>query len=354
MWGKSRRLAGDVSEFAEPSLLSHQRKKKKINSRQALYRAKDLKDDSRLLGDATPSLALDATLVGATTDAEVTLLSPVGVPGVGAKPVLHTVGSAVAEHLNSVATLIGAAVVIVDTAGVAHEIRVDLEGNLDGTVSGDLGLDVGLAGDGVGLLTLVLLSGPVLAVLALLGALGGGAGIDTSSVGAAGIRDNTGLDPVLPGAVGITTLAGTAAGAAEDILRREAHVSVVLHIVTIAHGLGGTESPAGAALPLITDLLHGSAAGPLGAGIERLGSSSDLVSSVVLAADEDGHPDVVKTKKAASLALGHASDAVVGSPPEGLLGVDLIDHLGGHSDLLLSEGDHGEHSNSNNELVHSR
>jgi len=309
-------------------------------------------DNSRLCRDTSPSLALDLALVGATTDAEVTLLTPVGVPGVSAEPVLDTIAGTVAEHLNSMSTLIATAGVVIDTAGVAHEISINLESNLDGTVSGDLGLDVGLTRDSVGLGTLVLIASPGSTVLAGLGALGSDRGVDTGGVRAAGIRDDTSLNPVLPGAARIATIAITAgARAAEDILRRKTKILAVLDIVTIAHSLSSTEGPAGTALTLVTDVLHGGAARPLGAGIEALRGIVDLFSRVDLPLEGVEIVDTVKvdTKEATSLALGHTSDVVVSSPPVGLDGVDLVDHLGANSDLL-SEGHCSDNSKCIDEL----
>jgi len=332
---------GNIHQLNQ-AICTVQRKKKKRKSRET----KDLV----LIRDTTPSLALNATLVGATTDAEETLLSPVGVPRVGAEPVVHTTLSTIAEQLDSVATLIATRLVEVDTASIAHEISINLEGNLEGTVGGDLGLHVSLTGDGVDLLALVLVRVPVDgSIIALVGAgrSGGGGG-----VGEALLSHDTSLLVVLPGARGIATAAGTAAGAGEDIGGGKRSVLAGHSADTVAHGLDSTEGPAGAALPLVTDLAHGGAVGPLSAGIEGVGGIGKLVSSEVLHTGEGGQLQEGDTKEATSLALGHAGDAVGSSPPEVLLGVDLLDHLGAHGDLLLSEGDHGENSNSNNELVH--
>jgi len=183
------------------------------------------------------------------------------------------------------------------------------------------------------------------------------AGVVTGSVRSTVVRDNTNLGPVGPGATGLTTVAVTAAGesgvrAAVDILSRVADDLVLVDTLTIAHGLSGTESPAGTAVLLVTDILHGVTVGPLGARIEGLGGSGDLSSRVVL--DPPGvSVEVVEvdTKKTTSLALGHTGDSIVRSLPEVLLVVDLTDHAGAHSDLLSKSGC-GEKSKNDSNLVH--
>jgi len=322
-------------------------------------RVKGRKDGSRLEWDTSPSLLLDAALVVATTDAEVALLSPVGVPRVGAKPVLHTVLLTIAHQLDSVATLKGAAGVAVDTRRVAHEILINLEGNLEGTVGGKLGLHVLLTHDGVGLLALALVAIPAKRRIAsaLLETLRGDdlAAVVASSVVVAVLRHDTSLDPVAPGAGRLTTLAGTAVseralGAAVHILSRETDVLTLEDAPAIAHGLDGTEGPAGTAVLLVTDLLHSGAVRPLGASIESGGGSTDLSSRVLLVPPLIGVEALeVDTEEGASLALGHAGDVVVSSLPEGLLLVNLTDNLRAHGDLL-SKSHRGDKSNSNDEL----
>jgi len=301
---------------------------------------------NRLLGDTSPGLALDVALVVTTTDAEVTVLSPVGIPGVGASPELLTVLNTVADKLDSVTTLETTSGVVIDTRGIAHEIFINFEGNLEGTVGGKLGLHVLLTDDGVALLTLALISIPIkssVASASLLALRSDHAAVVTGSVRIALIRNNTSADPVLPGATGLTTVARTAASesgarAAVDILSREGNILILVDTHTIRHGLSGTESPAGTAVLLVTDLSHGSARGPLGAGIEGLGSSGDFSRSEFL--DSPGvctEALKVDTKKTTSLALRHTGDGVVRSLPAGLLLVDLTDHAGADSDFLSED-----------------
>jgi len=322
-------------------------------------RVKGRKDNSRLERDTSPSLLLDTTLVVATLDAEVTLLTPGSIPRVGAKPVLDTTFLTIAHQLDGVTTLKAAAGVVIDTRRIAHEILINLEGNLEGTVGGKLGLHVLLTHDGVGLLALALVGIPVEGSVAsaLLLALRSdhAAGVVASAVRIAILRHDTSLDPVGPGASRLTTVAGTAVGdeahgAAVHILSRKTDDLVLVDALTIAHGLDGTESPAGTTVLLVADVVHGGARGPLGARIEGGRGSSDLSSSELLLPPVVGAEVLqVDTKKATSLTLGHASDGVVSSLPHSLLGIDLTDELGAHGDLL-SEGHRGNKSNSNDEL----
>jgi len=320
------------------------------------------REDDLLIGGTSPGLLLDAALIGATEDTEEALLSPVVIPAVGADPVLDTILLTIAKKLDGVTTLIRASLVLIDTSGIAVEISINLEGNLEGTVGGDLSLHVLLTDDGVGLLALMLVLVPIkrsVTSALLLALRSDHASVVTSSVRIALISDNTSLAVISPGAARLTTVAGTAAGegatgAAVHILSRELAILVSGDVDTITHGLDGTESPAGTAVLLVTNLLHGLGIRPLGAGIERRGSSSDLSSRVLLNPPGVG-VDVLKvdTKKTTSLALGHTSDGVVGSLPGSLGGVDLTDKLRAHGDLL-SEGNRGDESKSNDELVHSR
>jgi len=324
-------------------------------------RVKGREDNSRLQGETSPTVALDLTLVAATLDAEEALLTPSDIPGVGADPVLDTTFLTIADQLDSVTTLKGTALVVVDTTSIAHEIGINTESNLEGTVGGKLNLVGGLTDDGVGLGTLVLVTVPVKGSVAsaLLLALRGDdlAGVVTSGVRIALISHNTMLDPVAPGAGRVTTIAGTAAGekatgTAVHILSRKTDDLVLGNADTIAHRLNGTESPAGTAVLLVADLLHGSALGPGLTRIESHRGSSDLLSRELgLSPGESAHVVKVDTKKGTSLTLGHTSDVVVSSPPGGLTGIDLTDHFGADSDLL-SEGDCSNKGKSNNELVH--
>jgi len=308
---------------------------------------KSREDNSRLEWDTTPSLLLNVALVGTTEDLEVTIHTPVSIPGVGAEPVLLTILLTIAKKTDSVTTLETTRSVRIDTRGIAVEIGINFEGNFEGTIGSKLSLVVLLTDKAVGLGTLALISIPVKSSVAsatLLALRSVHAAVVTSSVRIALIRDNTSKAPVLPGAARLTTVARTAAsigraGAAVDIFSRKSNNFVLMDTHTIRHSLSGTEGPAGTTVLLVADLAHGSARGPLGTSIKGIGGCSLLGSSEFLNSPAVSAETVkVDTKKTTSLALGHTSDGVVGSLPGGLLVVDLTDHAGADSDLLSEDG----------------
>merc|ERR1719188_693550 len=86
-------------------------------------------------------LVLDAALVGAAADAEVALLGPVRIPGVGDLPVLLTVLDAPAHDLHGVPANLLAGHVVVDAAGVVLKVGEDAEGDLHGPAGHDGLLD---------------------------------------------------------------------------------------------------------------------------------------------------------------------------------------------------------------------
>jgi len=311
------------------------------------------------LRHTSPNLALNVALIVATTDTEETVLSPVSVPRVGASPVFDTVLLTIADNLDSVTTLITTAGVVIDTRGVAHEIRVDSEGNLEGTVLDELGLHAVLTIEGVGLRALVLISVPVstIASALLLAFRSRHAGVTAGSVRIALVSHNTNIDPVGPGATRLTALARTTARpggvrAAVDIFSRKTDGEVLVDAITIAHGFSSTESPAGTALSLIADLLDGGARGPFSTSIKSSRGSSLLLLGELLDSPAVGMEVLhVDTKETTSLALGHTGNMIVSSLPHILLLVDLTDHAGADSDLF-SKSDCSDNCNNKGNLVH--
>jgi len=289
-----------------------------------------------LSGDASPDLGLDEALVSATADTEVTSLTPVLTPRVGDLPVLLAVLDTPADKLDGVATLEGARDVVVDTASVGHEVLVDTEGDLKRTVLDDIGLDLLLTAESVVLLALVLVSVPLErgVASALLLALGSDdlAGVVASSVGVALVRHNTSVGEVDPSAAGLSTVAVTAThegvlGAGVDILGRKRDVDAEGDALTIAHGLGSTEGPAGTAVPLVADLLHGGALGPVGGRVEGLGDVTELRERIDLLVPGEGTELVkVDTEERLALSSSHAGELGLASTPGGLTGVDVADH----------------------------
>ena len=105
--------------------------------------------------------------------------------------------------------------------------------------------------------------------------LAGGAGVDVSVVTAGG---HTGLGEPLPGSGGLATVAAhgeaavQAGAASKGVLSREHGLGIAgLDASAVVEGLGGAESPAGAAVTLVADAAgDGSALRPGGADIEGL------------------------------------------------------------------------------------
>jgi len=250
----------------------------------------------RLFGNAAPHGVLYAALVVATDDAEVALLTPVLVPGVGDEPVLGAVLNTIAEDADGMATLDRAGGVLVDAVLVEHEVLVDGEGTLARTVGAELGHHVLLTTDSVDIRCLALVRLEVDGRIIDASRLARRSGNDLARARVGGARDvmvaagkavldtlladNTSAHPVGVSTRGIATVAGASARAAVHILSGKDDVLAVLDALTIAHGLDGTESPAGAAIRLVTDHGHGLAVGPGSASIEALGSRSTSSSRV--------------------------------------------------------------------------
>jgi len=212
------------------------------------------------------------------------------VPGVGNEPVLDAVVNTVAKDTDSVTTFVGARDVLVDTAGVGHEILIDGESTLARTVGGKLGHHILLTTDGVDLLTLALvrleIDGRIIDASLL--ARGSGDNLAGARVSAARdvviaagkrvldalLSDNTSTLPVVVSAGRIATIAGASTRAAVHILSGKDDILTVLDALTIAHRLDSTEGPAGTTIALITDHAHGLALRPLLAGIKLSGGTS--------------------------------------------------------------------------------
>jgi len=320
----------------------------------------------RLLSETAPHGVLDAALVAATEDTEVTLLTPVLVPGVSNEPVLGAVVNTIAEDADGVTTLIRARDVLVDTAGVGEEILVDGEGTLARTVGGDLSHHISLTTDGVDLLGLTLVRGEVDGRIINASLLAGRSGLDLTLawVGAARdvviaarkrvldalLSDDTSALPVVVSARGITTIARTSARAAVHILSRKNDILTMLDALTIRHGLDGTESPAGTAIALITDHAHGLAVGPVGAGIEFFRSSSTSLLRVGAKRRVLGIIPgklLISTKKSLDLLVSEVSSgALKRGSPEVLDAVDVLDGFTSNN----SRHTNGNSNKSNNKL----
>jgi len=85
-------------------------------------------------------LVVNATV--AHEDLEGSLVTPGVVPGVHAEPVVLSVLGTPTNDLNGVTTKGGSSLVRVDTGLVGEEILIDGEGTGNGTILGDIGLDL--------------------------------------------------------------------------------------------------------------------------------------------------------------------------------------------------------------------
>ena len=94
----------------------------------------------RVLVLAGDSLCLDAAVIDALEDLEVTLFTPSLVPGVGTEPVLPAVLDSVAEHFDRVAIQVRSASVLVNAAILNQEVKVEIEFCLEGAVQHQLAL----------------------------------------------------------------------------------------------------------------------------------------------------------------------------------------------------------------------
>jgi len=289
------------------------------------------------------------------------------VPGVGNEPVLGTIVNTITKDADSMTTLIRARDVLVDTAGVSHEILIDREGTLARTVGGNLSHHISLTADGVDLLTLALVALEVDARIINALGLASRSGDDLTLarivaardvVVAAGKRvldtllsDNTSALPVVVSARRIATIARASARAAVHILSRKNDVLTVLDALTIRHRLDSTESPAGTAIALITDHAHGLAVGPVGARIEFLGSIGTSVLRIsakrrVLRISPGKL--LISTKKSTDLFMSQRSSrAVKRSSPEVLNAVDMLDSFTGSE---TSRDTNGNSNKSKNKL----
>merc|ERR1740123_2686320 len=90
-------------------------------------------------------LILDATLIVAAPDPKVALLTPVGVPRISNLPILDIILYSPAHHLHCMTPCEMTSHVVIDSACVILEIRVDFESRLHRPASHDHALDLSLA-----------------------------------------------------------------------------------------------------------------------------------------------------------------------------------------------------------------
>lgn len=230
-------------------------------------------------------------------DLEESVVTPLVVPGVSAQPVWSTVFNSPSDDLDGMSSEGSSGGVLVDSRLVGQEILIDGEGSLDGSVGEDLLLDLFNSSNRVRALSevLVIVIGGVISsnttslagwgwVLWQIWA-GGEGSIDVvvawwESVWLAVSRlvvevssDQSVVDPISPGGRRISSVASLSAeesAAGEQVLGGDLGLegSVGGDAVSVAHGLSSSESPAGSAVRLISNLGDRLAAWPLSSRIK--------------------------------------------------------------------------------------
>lgn len=308
---------------------------------------------------AADAAVLDAALIGATEDKEISLHTPVGVPTVGDLPVLDVVEGTPADDTDSVATEEVVAGLLVHTGLVGGEVIINIEGNLEGAVGHELALVGLLTANAVARCTLDRGHGRRGAVASALRSAGGSGvlagatwGILTSHVVVAlreGVRlavlsEKTSADPVVPGSRRITAVAAASAhpAAGKEAAGGKKLVTAVgaSGAQAISHSASASDGPAGTAVRLVINVRNGGAVRPVGDGIKGIGDGGGT-----LLFSEDAHGvasralDVLSTEQALNLSGVSAFDDTVllgGNPSCSLHGVDAGHGLGSHDGLGVS------------------
>lgn len=314
------------------------------------------------------ALAFNVTLVGATDDAEVTILAPVWVPGVGNFPVFDAIVDTPTDEADSMATDLTAGNMVVNTRHVVLEVSIDGESSGDGSTGHDGLLDGIRRGVGVdSAVERILVVGEDIVgslgiFITFLGAARracgrtarlafGGVRIvalrtmvmavrkrkgraqvsDGSSVVVLSTSDDTLFD-VAPGGFGEATTTSVHRGAEADIFSGEGDLigSTSSDAVAVTGGRRRTKSPAAATVALVADISDDfSAFGPVGGRVEIIRNGH-----VWVGINHINIPTLNCILKSFQVAVGigpkkvsHASitEASDTSLPKGILGVDLLD-----------------------------
>jgi len=280
------------------------------------------------LGQTSNALGFHTCQVLSSSEPNLAVLSPGGVPAVVDYPVGGRARDSPADDLDGVSSQVLTRDLVVDSALVAHEVVIDIEGALNRSVVVDLSLDgSGIGADLVVVRALVLISGVGSGVSgtarrrAFRGlSFGSRAALGSAwrdlvrlatavgSVPAA--SDNTGHGPVLHGINGVSTLASITAifAAGHNVFGGEAYwrlglvqedfalglASHVANANTIFNDFRSGDGPAASAVSLILNVVDGRGAlGPLVLAREE-GSG------------ESSHDDVLDTSGGALRVLAHS------------------------------------------------
>jgi len=279
------------------------------------------------------TLLLEAALVH--THPEVTVETPTGTPGVGNDPVGSGTLLTPTDNLDGMTTELVARGVSVDTRSVGHEVRVDDETGLDGTVGVDFLLDSRNSSEGAVRTSLVLLVSTGSSARSVAST----SVSTTGSVGVTGVGDDTSSLEVLPGLVEVTTLTSHVRGVTSDhVLWREDDVVTTFDTGSVGKNLGGGESPAGTTSLLVSDCVH--AAWPLVDGVER-GWEGDVILedlSFLTGGSGIGSDDGTE-EEFLDLGFGQTGELVLTSDPVVLHVVDLFDLFWGTNVGTIRDGD---------------
>jgi len=289
------------------------------------------------------------------------------IPRVGNEPVLGTIVNTITKNTDSMTTLITTRNVLIDTAGVSHEIFIDRESTFTRTVGGKLSHHISLTTNGVNLRSLTLVALEIDARIIDASLLASRSRKDFTLARIVTVRDvvvaarkrvfdtlfsdNTNFFPIAESARRITTIARTSTRAAVHIFSRKDDILTMLDALTIRHRFNSTESPAGTTITLITDHAHGLAVGPLLTSIEgfgSLGTSSLGVSTKRRVLRISPGKLLINTKKRLDLFMGESSSRAIKRSSPGVL--DAVDMSDSFTSGETSRYTNCNSNKSNNEL----
>lgn len=251
------------------------------------------------LWSTSDTLSFNTTFVSSLEDLEVSLVSPSLVPRVGDQPVVLSVLSTVSDGLNSVSSEEATSLVDVDSRLVGEEIFIDRKGDFDWSIGGNFGFHLGNSSDRVSILSMVLvlhvgslvfwntLSGTrwgwhntwarlILRTFNVVSAWGQKIWLASVLVSVEITSNQTSVDEVAPSGAWVSTIAThtarTAAGS--QVLGGNSSLDGLVrsNADSVGHGFGGSESPAGTAIGLISNLTQRLALWPFFSGIKAIWS----------------------------------------------------------------------------------
>jgi len=224
-------------------------------------------------------LVFNTALIRTTLDPEESLVSPGAGPAVGNDPVVDSTVHTPAQNLDAVSTKQLSTSMSVHSTGILQEILVHIKARLHWSVCHNLRFDsIVLCRHTVDAGELVLVGVVVDAVVAGLLALGSVDEVQAwllsrrasgDGVGVASSRDESVLLGEFPGSAWVSTFASSIISIARNhVGERQLGVVVLVDAISVCDSLNSSESPARSAFSLVLDGANGSAAWPLGSGVE--------------------------------------------------------------------------------------